>query len=143
MFCKRNLKESQTRRNEILRSDETIEIFGVNARCRVWRTPGTARPLLPLMDLKHITLDKTITHSNSEVVGRQHFSGPVLIQHLILLRIEKQTSAWNTTAHRHQGAHTLIIFSGHPHKIAVTSYFSIPCLMMDVISWKNEALLDY
>lgn len=98
----RNLKESQTRRNEILRSDETIEIFGVNARCRVWRTP--------LTDLKHIALDKTITHSNSEVVGRQHFSGPVLIQHLILLRIEKQTSAWNTTAHCHQGAHTLIIF---------------------------------
>ncbi|KAG2469148.1 TC1A transposase, partial [Polypterus senegalus] len=42
-FAKRHLKDSQTMRNKILLSDETkIELFGVNARCHVWRKPGTA-----------------------------------------------------------------------------------------------------
>ncbi|KAG2466374.1 TC1A transposase, partial [Polypterus senegalus] len=42
-FAKRHLKDSQTMRNKILRSDETkIELFGVNARRHVWRKPGTA-----------------------------------------------------------------------------------------------------
>ncbi|KAG2459808.1 TC1A transposase, partial [Polypterus senegalus] len=42
-FAKRHLKNSQTMRNKILWSDETkIELFGVNARCHVWRKPGTA-----------------------------------------------------------------------------------------------------
>ncbi|KAG2458162.1 TC1A transposase, partial [Polypterus senegalus] len=42
-FAKRHLKDSQTMRNKILWSDETkIELFGVNARCHVWRKPGTA-----------------------------------------------------------------------------------------------------
>ncbi|KAG2467357.1 TCB1 transposase, partial [Polypterus senegalus] len=41
-FAKRHLKDSQTMRNKILWSDETkIELFGVNARRHVWRTPGT------------------------------------------------------------------------------------------------------
>ncbi|KAG2467933.1 TCB1 transposase, partial [Polypterus senegalus] len=41
-FAKRHLKYSQTMRNKILWSDETkIELFGVNARCHVWRKPGT------------------------------------------------------------------------------------------------------
>ncbi|KAG2469896.1 TC1A transposase, partial [Polypterus senegalus] len=42
-FAKRHLKDSQTMRNKILWSDETkIELFGVNARCHIWRKPGTA-----------------------------------------------------------------------------------------------------
>ncbi|KAG2458520.1 TC1A transposase, partial [Polypterus senegalus] len=42
-FVKRHLKDSQTMRNKILWSDETkIELFSVNARCHVWRKPGTA-----------------------------------------------------------------------------------------------------
>ncbi|KAG2468483.1 TC1A transposase, partial [Polypterus senegalus] len=42
-FVKRHLKYSQTMRNKILWSDETkIELFGVNARCQIWRKPGTA-----------------------------------------------------------------------------------------------------
>ncbi|KAG2468235.1 TCB1 transposase, partial [Polypterus senegalus] len=42
-FAKRHLKDSQTMRNKILWSDETkIELFDVNARCHVWRKPGTA-----------------------------------------------------------------------------------------------------
>ncbi|KAG2457038.1 TCB1 transposase, partial [Polypterus senegalus] len=42
-FAKRHMKDSQTMRNKILWSDETkIEPFGVNARHRVWRKPGTA-----------------------------------------------------------------------------------------------------
>ena len=36
------LKDSQTMRNKILWSDETkIELFGLNAKCQVWRKPGT------------------------------------------------------------------------------------------------------
>ncbi|KAG2467141.1 TC1A transposase, partial [Polypterus senegalus] len=43
-FAKKHLKDSQTMRNKILWSDETkIELFGVNARCHVWRKLGTAR----------------------------------------------------------------------------------------------------
>ncbi|MBN3290452.1 TCB1 transposase, partial [Polypterus senegalus] len=42
-FAKSHLKDSQTMRNKILLSDETkIELFDVNARCHVWRKPGTA-----------------------------------------------------------------------------------------------------
>ncbi|KAG2468484.1 TCB1 transposase, partial [Polypterus senegalus] len=42
-FVKRHLRDSQTMRNKILWSDETkIELFGVSARRRVWRKPGTA-----------------------------------------------------------------------------------------------------
>ena len=45
-FAKRHLKDSQTMRNKILWSDETkIELFGINARRRVWRRPGTAHHL--------------------------------------------------------------------------------------------------
>ena len=41
-FAKRPLKYSQTMRNKILWSDETkIELFGLNAKCHVWRKPGT------------------------------------------------------------------------------------------------------
>ena len=37
-----HLKDSQTMRNKIFWSDETkIELFGLNAKCRVWRKPGT------------------------------------------------------------------------------------------------------
>jgi hypothetical protein len=40
-FAKRHLKDSQTTRNKILWSDETkIELFGLNAKCHVWRKPG-------------------------------------------------------------------------------------------------------
>jgi hypothetical protein len=35
-------KDSQTMRNKILWSDETkIELFGLNAKCHIWRKPGT------------------------------------------------------------------------------------------------------
>ncbi|XP_051273026.1 uncharacterized protein LOC127373008 [Dicentrarchus labrax] len=45
-FAKKHLKDSQTMRNKILWSDETkIELFGVNAKRYVWRTPGTAHHL--------------------------------------------------------------------------------------------------
>ena len=41
-FAKRHLKDSQTMRNKILWSDETkMELFGLNAKCHVWRKPGT------------------------------------------------------------------------------------------------------
>ena len=41
-FPKRHLKDSQTKRNKILWSDETkIELFGLNAKHYVWRKPGT------------------------------------------------------------------------------------------------------
>ena len=41
-FAKRHLKDSQTMRDNILSSDETkIELFGLNAKCHVWRKPGT------------------------------------------------------------------------------------------------------
>ena len=41
-FAKGNLKDSQTMRNKILWSDETkIDHFGLNAKCHVWRKPGT------------------------------------------------------------------------------------------------------
>jgi hypothetical protein len=41
-FAKRHLKDSQTMRNKILRSDETkIELFGLNAKRHIWRKPGT------------------------------------------------------------------------------------------------------
>jgi hypothetical protein len=37
-FVKRHLKESQTMRNNILRSDETkIELFGLNDKCHIRR----------------------------------------------------------------------------------------------------------
>jgi hypothetical protein len=36
------IKDSQTMKNKILWSDETkIELFGLNAKCHVWRKPGT------------------------------------------------------------------------------------------------------
>jgi hypothetical protein len=41
-FAKRHLKDSQTMRNKIIRSDETkIELFGLNAKCHIWREHGT------------------------------------------------------------------------------------------------------
>ena len=41
-FAKRHLEDSQTMRNKILWSDETkIKLFGLNAKCHVWRKPGT------------------------------------------------------------------------------------------------------
>uniref|UniRef100_A0AAZ3NTA5 Transposase n=1 Tax=Oncorhynchus tshawytscha TaxID=74940 RepID=A0AAZ3NTA5_ONCTS len=41
-FAKRHLKDAQTMRNKILWCDETkIELFGLNAKCHVWRKPGT------------------------------------------------------------------------------------------------------
>ena len=39
-FAKRHLKDSQTMRNKILWSD-LIKLFGLNAKCHVWRKPGT------------------------------------------------------------------------------------------------------
>ena len=42
-FAKRHLKDSQTMRNKILGSDKTkIELFGLNAKCHIWRKPSTA-----------------------------------------------------------------------------------------------------
>ncbi|KAK3535564.1 hypothetical protein QTP70_016834 [Hemibagrus guttatus] len=42
-FAKRHLKDSQTMRNKILWSDETIiELFGLNGKRHVWRKPGTS-----------------------------------------------------------------------------------------------------
>ena len=47
-FAKRHLKDSQTMRNNILWSDETkIKLFGLNAKCHVWRKPG------PIHTVKH------------------------------------------------------------------------------------------
>ena len=44
--CQRHLKASQAMRNKILWSDEAnIELFGLNARCHVWRKPVTAHHL--------------------------------------------------------------------------------------------------
>ena len=41
-FAKRHLKNSQTLRNKILLSDETkFELLVLNAKCHVWRKPGT------------------------------------------------------------------------------------------------------
>ena len=41
-FAKRHLMDSQIMRNKIHWSDETnIELFGLNAKCHVWRKPGT------------------------------------------------------------------------------------------------------
>ena len=41
-FAKRHLKHSQTMRNKTLGSDETkIELFGLNAKCYIWRKLGT------------------------------------------------------------------------------------------------------
>ena len=41
-FAKRHLKDSQPMINEIPWSDETkIDLFGLNAKCHVWRKPGT------------------------------------------------------------------------------------------------------
>ena len=41
-FAKWHLKDSQTRSNKILWSDETkIEFFGLNAKRHIWRKPGT------------------------------------------------------------------------------------------------------
>uniref|UniRef100_A0AAZ3QV01 Transposase Tc1-like domain-containing protein n=1 Tax=Oncorhynchus tshawytscha TaxID=74940 RepID=A0AAZ3QV01_ONCTS len=40
-FAKRHLKDPQTMRNNILWSDGTkIKLFGLNAKCHVWRKPG-------------------------------------------------------------------------------------------------------
>ena len=45
-FARKHLKDSQTLRNKILWSDETkIELFGLNSKRYVWRTPGTAHHL--------------------------------------------------------------------------------------------------
>ena len=42
VFAKRHLKDSQTMRNKILLSDDTkIQLIGLNAKCHVWRKPGT------------------------------------------------------------------------------------------------------
>lgn len=44
--AKRQLKDSQTMRNNILWSVETkIEPFDLNPKCHVWKKPGTAHPL--------------------------------------------------------------------------------------------------
>ena len=41
-FAKRHLMDSQTMRNKILWADETkFKIFGLNAKCHIWRKPGT------------------------------------------------------------------------------------------------------
>ena len=41
-FAKRLQKASQTMRKKIIWSDETkIELFGLNAKCHIWRNPGT------------------------------------------------------------------------------------------------------
>jgi hypothetical protein len=41
-FAKRHLKYSQTMISKILWSNETkIELFGLKAKCHVWRNPGT------------------------------------------------------------------------------------------------------
>ena len=41
-FDKRHLNESWTMRNQIRWSDDTkIELFGLNAKCHIWRKPGT------------------------------------------------------------------------------------------------------
>jgi hypothetical protein len=41
-FGKRHLKDSQTTRNKILWSDVTkIELFGMNAKCHIWKKPAT------------------------------------------------------------------------------------------------------
>ena len=46
-FAKR-LQRTQTMRNKILWSDETkIELFGLNAKCHVWKKPG------PIPTVKH------------------------------------------------------------------------------------------
>ena len=54
-FAKMHLKDTQTMRNKILWSDETkIELFGLNAKCHVWRKPGTAHHLAnSLPTVKH------------------------------------------------------------------------------------------
>ena len=41
-FAKRHLKDSQTMRNKILWPDETIKLFGLNAKHHVWRKLGIA-----------------------------------------------------------------------------------------------------
>ena len=41
-FVKRHLKDSQTKRNKVLWSDDTkIELFGLNAKRHIWRKCGT------------------------------------------------------------------------------------------------------
>ena len=41
-FAKRHLEDSQMMRNRIFWSDETkIELFDLNAKCHLWRQPGT------------------------------------------------------------------------------------------------------
>ena len=41
-FAKRHLKDFQTMGKKILWSDETkIELFSLNAKCHVWRKPGS------------------------------------------------------------------------------------------------------
>ena len=41
-FAKRHLKDCQTMRNKIIWSDENkIKLFGLNAKCHIWRKPGT------------------------------------------------------------------------------------------------------
>jgi hypothetical protein len=54
-FAKEHLKDSQTMRNQIIWSDETkIELFGLNAKCHVWRKPGTAHHLAnTVLTVKH------------------------------------------------------------------------------------------
>ena len=45
-FAKKHLKDSKTMRHNILWSDETkMELFGMNAKCYVWGTPGTTHHL--------------------------------------------------------------------------------------------------
>ena len=41
-FAKTHPKDTQAMRNKILGSDETkIELLGLNAKCHIWRKPGT------------------------------------------------------------------------------------------------------
>ena len=59
-FAKRHLKDSQTMKNK-------IEHFGRNAKCHIWRKPGTA-PHLPIPDRSNISgemeLCTNATHPN-------------------------------------------------------------------------------
>jgi hypothetical protein len=55
-FAKRHLKDSQTMINKILWSEETkIELFGLNAKRHVRRTPGTTDHLAnTILTVKHV-----------------------------------------------------------------------------------------
>ena len=64
-FSKRHLKDSQTMRNKILWSDEThIELFGLNAKCHIWRKPGT------IPTVKHGVIIMLWIYFSAEGTGR-------------------------------------------------------------------------